>query len=443
VKQTVKSNSHATRFEWIFGQSISSVDLLEILNSMPMLETFDFVCVESDVKINLIDKNAKKFKPALNLTHLKSIHIISDSPGSFYRFLTTYLPEDQLEEHSLIYIDVYDQRIELKPFQAFLNNQKSIIKFKTDSTSALKLINNLNLDELEIKNEFCEIIDRVLQYQPNLKSLKISSSFYEFNIEWNVFYFIEKMSNLEVLKIPIAEPDNLLKLKNLKKLRELDIDVEGCEKSEFDKYFNLFNFERLDKLSLRGVVIDIPENFDKFLTLKSLHVETSQKLNFVAKKLVNLEELSVRFWYRFFYSELDTGIVNRNVKKLEIEVGAINEEFWMIFDIFPSLENLKVILQSNDSRFITKNFFEKLNTLKTLKSLEFDAFSLNKCKNDLKEIASELKKLSNALERVKMTFQEYHYDDLFYKALIEEIKNDFVAKRDPREGSLEIVSKNE
>jgi hypothetical protein len=146
--------------------------------------------------------------------------------------------------------------------------------------------------------------------------------------------------------------------------------------------------------------------------MKSLTVSNSnQKLNFFAKQFKNIEKLSIRRQNYSWLYELDSGIVNENVKELKLETcsnlpyrhdGKIFEPPLLeVCGIFPNLEVFHFKGRSISLKSSIK-FFEEYQHLK---SFQLDKLPLK----NFKEVVEDLNSFMRRVEKIEfgISFNEH------------------------------------
>lgn len=419
---------------------VKTSEIVELLSMLPKLESFTLNLLKWGFQVKLCEVKSVKLK-------LKALHLLAydaQNLSKLYKFFSRTLYESSIVEHSIIYFPnngkeraEFDLKFRLRKFFA---QQNSIKTFMTNYLEILESAKDLVLDGLELLDQFnwwnLQIVE-LLRSQSKLKTFKFEGEKCEFMNE------IGELSELETLSLK-AQFNGCTKFKNLKNLK--DIHLTG-DASNFFKYF-----ENEKRQSLRRMRVDMriegsSEMLENLSNLTHVKLNFNQKLNTRAKFLPKLEELQLTFEaINFKFIELDTGIVNESLKKLEINFRNFNfneniEEVLEIFEIFPNIEDLKLLIHkskfekiSNSRALVEENFFERLGEVESLKTLELLGISLVNFTNDFAEIAAGLKKLRSR-KHVRVRFESTPYwevveeeerrKDFTYQPLIEMLKDDF------------------
>jgi hypothetical protein len=159
---------------------------------------------------------------------------------------------------------------------------------------------------------------------------------------------------------------------------------------------------------------------ENYKNLKSLKITlgTKHKINFFAKALPNVEELSIKFGesnnpVEFSQAfESSTGVTNENLKSLDLNLwgGEMidSASFFEMLAIFPNLEKLKISSKFPFCGDFFNQLSEKLGNIKNIR------LSLIEIRNNEKFEASStdaLKVLASKVQFAKLTFRNVQYCD--------------------------------
>lgn len=224
----------------------------------------------------------------------------------------------------------------------------------------------------------------------SLKSLYVNCREFE-NSRRSIFpQSLENMKNLESIIIeqhnPKIFPDNILQLKNLKKLH---YNIDG-RSSNIPK--ELFDLVQLKELRLNYKDTKMLDDLHKLVNLEVLHLHCFDKnittLPTCVSKLTKLKELSV---HNIYLSEVSDDLTNlSNLEKLEIRSGSLSNtpdvigkltslihldlDLWgeccSLPDHLQNLTNLRVLRLSNMKFKEIPEWFGKFINLETLQIID-------------------------------------------------------------------------
>lgn len=428
INRVLKTCSEAvTKFEWICDEreALGSLDVLQVLKSMPNLSFLKIETPDS-FKIDENHENAEGLENIKKL-NLKSLQVDFTFETNLKFFLLF------LNENSLIDCKIFiserrevDREAIKELFCKFFLAQKSLknLQLHADPEFFEDAVKTLDLNELIIHSEKPDRFMNIIKNQPQLKKLSIQRD----PISFELLEEISKLSLLESLEVIIedlgSDPVEFWKFfGNFKNLKEFRINpVIGPEEIFNIPFFNNMRFAKIDSLKKLKIPGYLPAEFfheisANFPNLKELEVRiTGPKLNLLAKYFPKLEKLSVVGGNISELTELDTGIVGKNLKDLKLEILSPKEcdvecfqKFVETFKIFPNLEHLNVCQLSWSDLFKNhKILFEKILKLKKLKSLEISRIPIQNCL----EIVDELKILASKLESAKIILSSLFYRNL-------------------------------
>lgn len=406
---------------------MTSSDLIEVLNSMPNMEKLELT-FHTKLKLEkgenqLANQKRVKLSDTLRLPNLKILNINVEYDPNVFEFFAQFLPENSIIElHSKANeAGGYFRRNLHEAICKFFAKQKSIKKVKVLGKELIKALDLISPEDLQIPNKtFCSFN---IQCQPQLRSLRVHECSKEF------FEEICKVTNLESLEI--KEPSrgldiNLMQnLKSLKKVRcgKLFQRLGNYHRSNLAPWTSRFEFLEELELSTK-FLLKTPEALECLPNLKVLQINTSLKLNVFAKFLPQLEVLKVVFEHAQELFEVDTGIVNENLKILFVNIRGDVCNFWKIAEnflefteILPNLEVLRLKMKKfervscdktkdHGMENIEQKFFARLNELQKLKELKLMFIPLKFFKGNFADIAEEIKKLADKLEKVQLYFMD-------------------------------------
>lgn len=171
-----------------------------------------------------IEKESKRPIPPLNLPKLKKVTFKESLVGRRMNILNAF-PAGAIQELS------WNNCFQQDKATSFLRNQLNIklLELGDDSLADESLLNQLNLKELSIHNEF-DVPYKMLCQQRNLTSLTLKN----IQLDNDLFSTICDMNQLEYLDFPVeslpaASLANLERLTNLKSLLMCDGDKDQLE----------------------------------------------------------------------------------------------------------------------------------------------------------------------------------------------------------------------
>lgn len=398
--------------------------IVELLNLLPNLES-----------LQLSSWN-KKFsgeipENSLQLSNLKSIDI-SECGEFVLEFLATALPDNTLETLKETRVRDGDAN-----FSALIAKQKSI---KNLDISGMDFKTFAPLQELKLKKlraviyksdekqaEQAEFLKNLISSQTSLTCLDLldDSAYSHTFVDDTIFAEITKLSNLETLIISVDGVSQISGFEGLNKLKELHLKTCREKSLEIFKELAAIGSESVERLTLNLWTFEIPtetyEAFgENFKNLKSVKITlgTKHKINFYAKALPNVEELSIRFGesnntveFSQIY-ESSTGVVNENLKRLDLQLWGgemINSEnFFEMLRIFPNLEKLKI-----SSKFpFCGDFFNQLSQkLGNIKNIRLSLIEIKNNETFPASTTDALKGLAAKVKFAKLTFRNVQHCD--------------------------------
>lgn len=428
---------NAKEFDWTFIENLTSLDVIEVLNLMPKLET---ISIHNGYAIKLIETEDFLNKQSKINLSLPKLHRLEISSTNLFEFFAKFLPKNQIVELSFdlrwVYID------DLSPLRALYAAQKDSIKRVsfTNVAGALEPLEILTLDELSVNDLLEDSDDKIFfKLQPQLKILNIGG--YDDEIVERLHDF-ENLENLTLGNcLTFTDFNSILKVKKLKKFKVYE-PLKNFSYGDLRWISNVYeNLEELD-LPFYDWIIHA-EVLESFPNLKVLNVRTSLKLNSFAK-LSKLENLNLNYESKrdIELFEVDTGtqIVHQNLKVLKLNGDVKN--FWRaaanvseLYELFPNLEKFHLHVDKNKYEWSDEQpgqnymkFFESFNKFKNLKMMSIKTIPIRHCKESFEKIAEELKKLKQKIHFIyfedRIELKDYS-ENLSYQKLIDGIEDDF------------------
>lgn len=403
---------------------VTASTIVDLLNLLPNLESIQF----SSWSLKFAGDAPEN---GINLPKLKTIEI-SECGEFVLEFLATSLPDNTIETLKESRVRDGDAN-----FSALIAKQKSIknldisgVDFKT-----FEPLQELKLDTLraviyksdEKEAEQTEFLKNLISSQSSLTSLDLldDSAYSHSFVDDAIFAEICKLSNLETLIISVDGISQISGFEALTKLKDLHLKTNRDKSVTIFRELSALNNDSIERLTLNLWTFEIPtETYEAFgenyKSLKSVKITlgTKHKINFFAKALPNVEELSIKFgeannpveFSQIF--ENSSGIVQNKLKSLDLNLWG-NEmidsaNFFDMLNMFKNLETLKV-----SSKFpFCGNFFNQLAEKKNnIKVIELSLIEIKNNENFPESTTSSLKSLAASVKFVKLTFRNVQHVD--------------------------------
>lgn len=351
------------------------------------------------------DRKSLAKKSKIKLRNLKTLKMENVYNLEMIEVITKLSEVNSLKKCS-IKVDEYSE-MKKGIFLDFFLNQRLIDDLEIeaqDNQEIVEGINFLNLDNLEVTLN-SKILSSVIGSQLNLKTLKIINI--EDPIEDDGIKSILVSKNLKSLTFKdctFEHPKSLKFLEN-SNLKELKFEDESGDFGLIKAIQNLKinsveKFHAILKIHDPNFYQEINKNFPN---LKELFVDVAEhQIEFYAKSFHNLEKLEISYRNLERIFELDTGILNENLKELNLTFHFYEENFeictldiFEILNIFPNLEVLDVTLLDNVQIIVNKKLFKKLLELPKLKVFNLNTAIAFECL----DFVEELKLISRKLEK--------------------------------------------
>ncbi|CRK87438.1 CLUMA_CG001239, isoform A [Clunio marinus] len=388
--------------------------LMELLNLLPNLE-------ELHLNYFFKDKESENFKTVLHLKKLKTFKL-----SSWHEIRNIM---DQLLSGVLEDVTIEISRQEHQDLSKFYENQINVKKLEISSSSHLRWINHMTLDEFTFNEVFGEdllnneeIID-FLRTQTRLVKLDLRC---EIN-DPKVKFICTSLASLQSLNIKLYEitPEILENLNNLKYLNDLSFGVFEMDVN----VFTMGRFLNITKLGIRqqqSTIIDV-ENLlameKAFPSLQEISLEGLVPVNIfiILNIFERLTVIAIKFSHEhnedfFDHSHIKSTYSNINKLRLNLEgrniINETNiENFLSFIYSMPKLESLELAdIEVNET---TARMLENLPLLKSFKiskmtlplNFEFD----NRFSCILRTL-SEIKTLHLHFWATDIEFDRFHDD---------------------------------
>lgn len=367
----------------------------------------------------------------IKLSNLKSIEV-SECGEFILEFLAKSLPDNTLETFKEARVRDGDAN-----FSALIAKQKSIkhLDISGMDFKSFAPLQELKLEKLraviykseEKHAEQVEFIKNLISSQTSLTSLDLldDSAYSHSFVDDAIFAEIVKLTNLETLIISVDGISQISGFEGLSKLKDLHLKTNNEKSLAIFKELSAISNDSIERLTLNMWTFEIPtETYEAFgenyKNLKSLKITlgTKHKINFFAKALPNVEELSIRFGesnntVEFSQAfESSTGVRNENLKSLDLNLwgGELidSASFFEMLGSFPNLDKLKI-----SSKFpFCGDFFNQLS--EKVGNINVVKLSLIEIRNNEKFEASTtdaLKALAAKVKFAKLTFRNVQHCD--------------------------------
>jgi hypothetical protein len=323
---------------------LSILDFCEILAMTPNVETLDLQFVHLR-KTNAAKKRCIRDQDDLNLLHLKKLRLFCCGVEIVAVFKR--LPAGVLHKLEWYYNG------EKEAIEEILKKQPNITKIEIDSTTPLRLLDNLKLERFSFfcyGQDFKNDIIKVLKQQPELKSLILTVV-----IDNELMTAINELKQLEKLEISLYQSSTttMSKLPKVKALKFNEINPEKIQAlAELDNSHleSLSLFHINDGQLLRQIAASAP-NLKSFFIYDSLY---DSSINAIMRIFNYVESLTIfNTWDSTIFPNLKQlckdEYFNAKLKKLEIydDKFIVTKAFAKkLVALFPNLEQFIIFRET-------------------------------------------------------------------------------------------------
>lgn len=416
----------ATKLKWCNWTQfeVSASLIVELLNLLPNLEYLQFTSWNKTF-VGDAPENG------VNLPNLKIVEI-TECGNFILQFLATTLPDNTVESFKEERVQDCDAN-----FSAFIAKQQAIksldisgMNFKTfEPLQSLQLKKFRAVIHKSEENHATQVefLKSVLASQSSLTSLDLldDSAYSHSFVNDAIFAEISKLVNLETLIISVDGISQISGFEALTKLKNVHLKTNRDSALGVLKELAAIGHDSIERLTLNLWTFEIPaETYEafgaNFKNLKSLKITlgTRHKVNFFARALPNVEELSIKFGEANHPVEFQeafesgTGIVNSSLKSLDLNFWGSemidSTGFFEMLSMFPNVEKVKISSKFPFCGDFFSQLAEKLNSIKVLKLSQVE---IRNNETFPAATSDSLKTLAGKLKFTKLTFRNVQHVD--------------------------------